>query len=320
MQKVFTWLALLAVSLGITTLACAQADASQSAGQRADAARALADQYRGGWETDLADHHIYELSIRGSSVRGIYCGPCDDATTLAFVDGTLGPQGLRFTVTHVRDDGSTAYVDHVTAKARNGKLLVSGTSGAPAGAYPGHFDWTMQKDPRGPAPLAYVPVQRLPRGTPAVTPLRPQGPPRVPAPYIQPGPWEQLTPAKVVGVWLGFGVGIDKQFFIIRRVGSGLRGMVCGRCSNPWTMVALDDFRIDGDTLYFTLLHEDWGDADSDSGIPFHKHVTAHIAQNEMRAVFRADHPTQEALSHGGGNVGASLLGPVAIEATKGNQ
>jgi hypothetical protein len=68
------------------------------------------------------------------------------------------------------------------------------------------------------------------------------------------------------------------------------------------------------------LLHEDWGDADSDSGIPFHKHVTAHIAQNEMRANFRADHPTREALLRGGGNVGASLMGPVAIEATAGNE
>ena len=320
MQKVFTWLPLLALSLGFATLACAQGEASQSAEQPPGAARTLADQYRGGWETDLADHHIYEFSIRGSALRGIYCGPCDDATTLAFVDGTLAPEGLRFTVTHVRDDGSTAYVDHVTAKAENGNLLVSGTSGAPGAAYAGHFSWTMQKDPRGPAPLTYVPVQRLPRGTAPVAPIRPPGPPRAPAPYVQPAPWEQLTPAKVVGVWLGFGVGIDKQFFIIRRVGNRLRGMVCGRCSNPWTMVALDDFHIDGDTLHFTLLHEDWGDADSDSGIPFHKHVTAHIAQNEMRAVFRADHPTREALSRAGGNVGASLLGPVALDATAANR
>lgn len=321
MQKFLTSLPLaMAVSLGLATLAFAQADAARSGEPAPSAERNLADQYRGGWETDLADHHIYEFSIRGSAVRGIYCGPCDDASTLAFVDGTLGADGLRFTVTHVRDDGSTAYVDHVNAKAQSGKLLVSGTSGAPEGAYPGHFSWTMQKDPRGPAPLTYVPVQRLPRGTAPVAPIRPQGPARTPAPYVQPGPWEQLTPAKVVGVWLGFGVGIDKQFFIIRRVGNRLRGMVCGRCSNPWTMVALDDFSIDGDTLHFTLLHEDWGDADRDSGIPFHKHVTAHIAQNEMRAVFRADHPTREALSRGGGNVGASLLGPVAIEATAGNQ
>ncbi|HTW75459.1 MAG TPA: hypothetical protein VMD56_11130 [Steroidobacteraceae bacterium] len=279
-----------------------------------------ADDYRGGWETGHADPHIYEFSIRGTRVRGIYCTHCDDATTLAFVDGTLGPGGLRCIVTHVRDDGSTAYVDHLSAQARHGELIVNGTSGAPGAAHDGHFSWTLHKDPRSPAPLVFVPVQRLPRGSPPVAPLRPRGPIRPPAPYQQPGPWERLTAARVAGVWLGFGAGIDKQFFIIRRVGDRLRGMVCGPCDNPWTMAALDDFSIDADTLHFNILHEDWGDADSNSGIPFYKHVTAHISQNEMRAVFRADHPPKEyALLRGGADVGASLMGPVAVEATAGN-
>lgn len=309
MHKLLTPLALLVMPVAM--LGVAQVAAAQNA-----------DDYRGGWDTDHTDPHIYEFSIRGTTVRGIYCTHCDDATTLAFVDGTLGPQGLRFVVTHVRDDGSTAYLDHVTAKVDNGTLVVKGTSGAPGAAYDGHFSWTMHKDPRSPAPLVFVPVQRLPRGSPPVAPIRPPaGMLRRPqAPYQQPGPWEQLTPDRVVGVWLGFGAGIDKQFFIIRRVGDKLRGMVCGRCDNPWTMVALDDFSIDGDTLHFNLLHEDWGDADSDSGIPFYKHVTAHISQNEMRAVFMADHPPKEyALFRGGASVGASLMGPVAIEATAGN-
>ncbi len=280
------------------------------------------DQYRGGWETDLANHHIYEFSIRGSTVRGIYCGPCDDATTLAFVDGTLGPQGLRFVVTHVRDDGSTAYQDHVAARLENGQLMVTGTSGAPAAPDGGRFRWSMHKDPRSPAPLVFVPVQRLPRGSPAVAPIRPPAGAvrRAAAPYQQPGPWEQLTAARVAGVWLGFGFGIDKQFFIIRRVGGRLRGMVCGRCNNPWTMAALDNFSIDGDTLHFDIMHEDWGDADSDSGIPFYKHVTAHISQNEMRAVFLPDHPAKEyALFRGSASVGSSLMGPIPVEATAGN-
>lgn len=315
-KRLFVALLMLAAPLAV--LGVAQA---QTAGAR-NPDEGPGDQYRGGWETDSADHHIYEFSIRGSTVRGIYCGPCDDATTLAFVDGTLGPQGLRFVVTHVRDDGSTAYQDHVSAKAENGQLLVTGTSGAPDAAYGGRFRWTMRKDPRSPAPLVFVPVQRLPRGSPEVTPIRPPAGlvRRAPAAYQQPGPWEQLSAAKVAGVWLGFGVGIDKQFFIIRRVGDKLRGMVCGRCDNPWTMAALDDFSIDGDTLHFNILHEDWGDADSDSGIPFYKHVTAHISQNEMRAVFQADHPPREyAMFRGGTSVGASLMGPIAVEATAGN-
>jgi hypothetical protein len=314
MRKLIASLLLLAVPL--LSLGAARAAMAQ------DADRALGDQYRGGWETDTADHHIFEFSIRGSTVRGIYCGPCDDATTLAFVDGTLSAQGITFVVTHVRDDGSTAYQDHLTAKADNGQLVVGGTSGAPDAAYGGRFSWNMHKDPRSPAPLVFVPVQRLPRGSPEVTPIRPPtGAVRRPqAPYQQPGPWEQLSPAKVAGVWLGFGAGIDKQFFIIRRVGDKLRGMVCGRCNNPWTMAALDDFSIDGDTLHFNLMHEDWGDADTDAGIPFYKHVSAHISQNEMRAVFQADHPPKEyAEFRGGAAVGSSLMGPVAPAATDGN-
>lgn len=56
-------------------------------------------------------------------------------------------------------------------------------------------------------------------------------------PYIQPGPRKsKLTEQDVVGVWLGFGVGAPKQFFIIKKVGGKLRGMACGSCDNPYTM------------------------------------------------------------------------------------
>ena len=58
-----------------------------------------ADDYRGGWRTDKGEAHTYEFSIRGSKVRGIYCTYCADATTLAFVDGTFGPDGINFVVT-----------------------------------------------------------------------------------------------------------------------------------------------------------------------------------------------------------------------------
>src|SRR5215471_10481470 len=86
------------------------------------AAGQSADDYRGGWRTDSGEAHTYEFSIRGTVVRGIYCTYCADATTLAFVDGTLGPNGLIFEVTHVKADGSTAYKDKATATFRDGKL------------------------------------------------------------------------------------------------------------------------------------------------------------------------------------------------------
>ena len=80
-----------------------------------------ADDYRGGWRTDGGEAHTYEFSIRGTTVRGIYCTYCADATTLAFVDGTFGPDGITFEVTHVKADGSTAYKDKAIAKFSQGR-------------------------------------------------------------------------------------------------------------------------------------------------------------------------------------------------------
>src|SRR5882762_5132519 len=79
-----------------------------------------ADDYRGGWRTDSGEAHTYEFSIRGTVVRGIYCTYCADATTLAFVDGTFGPGGITFEVTHVKLDGSTDYKDKGVAKFSHG--------------------------------------------------------------------------------------------------------------------------------------------------------------------------------------------------------
>ncbi len=277
-----------------------------------------ADDYRGGWRTDEKPvaQHTYEFSIRGDVVRGIYCSRCSDATTLAFIDGKLTAAGLTFTVTHVRPDGKTEYQDRATAKVERGNLIVTGTSGAKGS---GNFTWTMIKDSRGPDPLP-IPIIMLPAREVPVLGGRggaPKGPPAggAPAPagpgYLQPAPWKQLTPDDVVGVWLGFGAGVNKQFFIFRKVGNQLRGMVCGRCDNPYTMAALDDIEIQGDTLKFNIRHDDWGDY----SIPFDKHVTAHIGGNEMRAS-----TTQDNLPPGRNNGGAfSLMGPISIEATRGN-
>src|SRR5262245_42840024 len=106
-----------AVMLLLAVLTFATAAAGQSA-----------DDYRGGWRTDSGEAHIYEFSIRGATVRGVYCTYCADATTLAFVDGAFGADGITFEVTHVKADGSTAYKDKATAKFSRGRLVVTGTS------------------------------------------------------------------------------------------------------------------------------------------------------------------------------------------------
>src|SRR5688572_9417918 len=316
---------LVVVLLGIAQVAIAQ----------------TADRYRGGWRTDDADPHTYEFSIRGERVRGIYCTLCSDATTLAFIDGALGPDGMTFVVTHVRADGRTAYQDKATARIEGDRLVVAGTSGAPKG---GKFQRTLYRDPRGPDPLP-VPVLWLPDATGKPVTLAATGgraggpggpaggpavaaPPSGPAPgaggrgrgWLQPGPWKNpLTIDDVVGAWLGFGTGVNKQYFIFRRVGSGLRGMVCGRCDNPFTLAALDDIEIKGDTLRFKILHDGWGDSTT---LPFDKWVTARIVANELRAVFETP---VEAGGRGVtgvgpvGSTGTTLIGPIAIDATKGN-
>jgi hypothetical protein len=297
------WIAFLAIC-GIAQIAAAQ----------------NADDYRGGWRTDSGEPHTYQFSIRGDQVRGIYCTHCSDATTLAFLDGKLGADGITFVVTHVKADGGTAYRDRAVAKFDKGNLIVTGTGGGPGG---GKLQWTMIKDPRGPDPLP-LPVSRLPRGDGPVPAISRGGPPAGgggqaprggggPA-YVPPGPWKQLTPAAVVGVWLGFGVGINKQYFIIRKVGNKLRGMVCGRCDNPYTMAALDDFEINGDTMTFNILHEDWGPGT----LPFHNQATVRVSGNEMRLTTRQDNMPAPTLAPAP-NAGTSLLGPISIETTKGN-
>jgi hypothetical protein len=266
-----------------------------------------ADFYRGGWRTDAGEPQTYEFVIRGSEVSGIACTRCSDGTTLARIVGTFGEtDGIDFTVRHLAVDGSLVSEDHARAKLGEGGLMVSGTRGDGS-----RFSETMIKDPRGPTPGGY-PQVRLPPGSPPVAIVRGAGGGGggSPPPYVQPAAWRQLGVGDVEGVWIGFGVGIEKQYFLIRRDGDTLFGLACGRCDNPYTMGALENFRISGDMLEFDIEHQDWGEGDH---VPFVRHVTAHIAMNEMRMdARRTDAPDRPGIV-------ASLIGPIAIEATKGN-
>jgi hypothetical protein len=274
-------------------------------GVSAPASAETADYYRGGW---AVGPRVYEFVIDGAKVSGVACGPCADGTTLARVTGTFDEKsGIAFTVRHLAPDGSLLREEQAQAKLDRGRLVIHGTR--PGG---GTFAQIAIKDPRGPTPGGY-PQVRLPPGSPPVAIVKGPGGGGggAPAPYHQPAPWRQLTAADVVGVWLGFGVGIEKQYFLIRHDGEQLFGLACGRCDNPYTMGALENFRIHGDTLEFDIEHQDWGEGDH---VPFVRHVTAHIAMNEMRMDARrsdaADRP----------GIVASLVGPIAIEATLGNR
>jgi hypothetical protein len=285
-----------------------------------------ANEVRGGWETTVnGTQHIYEFEIRGDRVTGVYCTDCADATTLAFAEGTLQANQMRFVVRHVRDDGSTAYQDRVTARIEEGHLAVSGQAGGPGGA--ATFHWVMHKDPRGPAaaggavapvlpqpsaPAANAAAYGVHRQRPRAAGVRPAGNGGTflnPA-YQQPGPWERITAPRLVGVWY-WATGTARQQFIIRKVGDQLLGMVCGPCDNPYTMAVLDDFNIRGDTLTFKIRHEDWGAGP----LPYDHVITAHMTPNELRIVsaIASNQPVQQQPF---AYLAFSLTGPVAIEAT----
>ena len=268
-----------------------------------------ADWYRGGWRTDVGalggEPHVYQFVISGRQVSGYYCTHCADGTTLAPLEGTFDEEGgLTFTIRHLAADGSTASRTEARGRLTDGKLIVSGTRGGQA------FEQATIKDPRGPTPGPYV-QSILPPDAPPVPVLPPRtgGGGGQPAPYVQPVSWRQLTANDVVGVWLGFGVGMEKQYFLIRRDGERLFGLACGRCDNPYTHGALQNFVIRGDTLEFDIVHQDWGDG---TVIPFDRHVVAHIAMNEMRMDARRPDQT-------GPGIVASLVGPISIAATAGN-
>src|SRR5690606_30105899 len=184
-----------------------------------------ADWYRGGWRTDAGEPHVYQFVIRGSEVSGYYCTHCADATTLAPIEGTFDEdEGLAFRIRHLNLDGSPASIETLRAKRVDGRLMVSGTRAGAA------FEHVAIKDPRGPTPGPYKQTI-LPPDAPAVPvlpgPALSIGGGQRPAPYVAPGKWRQLSADDVVGVWLGFGVGMEKQYFLIRRDGDRLFGLAC---------------------------------------------------------------------------------------------
>jgi hypothetical protein len=281
-----------------------------------------ADYWRGGWRTPLGDEpHIYELVIRGSRVTGVYCRNCSDATTIGFIDGTWDEKtGIAFKITFANPDGRITSVDDQHAMLVDGRLIVTG-----AGVRANKL--TLVKDPRGADPGG-APAYHLPPGTPPAMPApRPAGAGggggggrgAGPAPYWQAGPFKALRPADLVGTWIAsFGLGMNRQLFTFLLVGDQLRGVVCGRCDNPYTIGAMENILIVGDTVYFDIVHQDWGEIDPPT---FDRSIAARLVQNEMIAAIlgngvRIDPANPPARPAGRG---FTLVGPIAPAGTRGN-
>jgi hypothetical protein len=111
---------------------------------------------------------------------------------------------------------------------------------------------------------------------------------------------------------------MNKQIFTFLLVGDRLRGVVCGRCDNPYTIGAMENVFIVGDSLYFDIVHQDWGESDPPT---FDRNIAAQVVQNEMIAVILgknlvvdpANPPARPA------GRGFTLVGPIALEGTRGN-
>ncbi|MXO61199.1 hypothetical protein GRI89_16770 [Altererythrobacter salegens] len=268
-----------------------------------------ADYYRGGWRAADGPPQVFEFVIVGAQVHGVYCTYCSDGTTLARIEGSfVEDDGIAFTVRHLDLAGNLVSQDRLTGKLEGRKLRVTGTRGADGAT----IDLVTIKDPRGPAP-ATIPQIILPPGSPPVKVLERRGgaAPPPPAPYVQAAPWkQQLSPKDLLGVWLGFGYGEPKQYFFIRNDGDELFGMACGPCDNPYTMGVLDNFAFDGDIVRFDIQHQDWGEG---SKVPFVRNLAAHIGMNELRMDARRDDAPDRP------GIVASLVGPLALEATAGN-
>jgi hypothetical protein len=291
------------------------------------AAALSADYWRGGWRTPLgSEPHIYEFVIRGQQVTGVYCRNCSDATTIGFIDGTFDDKvGIDFTITFANPDGKIRAVERQHAMLVDRRLVVTRAKSACSAGLQA-CSLTLIKDPRGADPGG-APAYHLPPGTPPALPApraagagggggggRAQGPP-----YWAPGPFKALRPADLVGTWIApFGLGMNKQLFTFLRVGDKLRGVVCGRCDNPYTTGPIENILIVGDTLYFDIVHEDWGESDPPA---FRRNIVAQVVQNEMIAavlgkdlVIDPAHPPARP-SRGG----FTLLGPIVPDATRGN-
>jgi hypothetical protein len=285
-----------------------------------------ADYWRGGWRTALNEApHIYQFVIRGSRLTGVYCRNCSDATTVGFIDGTWDEKtGMTYKVTFPDAAGRVVSADDQRATLVDGKLVVTGMSGVPNGKV------TLIKDPRGADPGG-APAYHLPPGTPPAMPA-----PRAggaaggggggggrgagPAPYWQAGPFKTLRPSDLVGSWIAsFGLGMNRQIFTFLRVGDQLRGVVCGRCDNPYTIGPMEHIQIVGDRLYFDIVHQDWGEIDPPT---FDRSIVAQVVQNEMLAgilgngvVIDPKNPPARPAGRGG----FTLVGPISVEATRGN-
>ena len=207
-----------------------------------------------GWRTDGGAPRVFEFVIAGSKVSGVHCtqlrrrdrtaaagsrGSLANATASTSPCGTCGADGIA-------GDGRR----NCAASSSGGKLVI-----ADEGVALDHYQGPARA--RRQAAIPRRSCRRVRRRSTCSPPRAEaaEASARARHPTSSRLHGGKSPPATCSAFWLGFGVGMEKQYFIIRRDGEMLFGLACGRCDNPYTFGALENFKTAGDTLEFDILH-----------------------------------------------------------------
>jgi hypothetical protein len=259
-------------SHGVLVAAALITASGTSAGAESPALHKTADAVRGGWVADVNGvRHIFILKVRGTEVSGIYCPvDCSDPANLAFIErGELTADGVKFQI--LQSNGRSESRTDVVGRVADAQLQLT-TKAGNRSAIPAQLN--LLRDPRKPATTT-VEAMFARRGVQSSS-LTISG---SSTPYTAPGPNETLTPTIIEGLWV-WSDGPGRQHFMFRQVGKRVLGAVCGPCDNPYTFGPIDNIAINGDTLTFDIVHEDWG-----MGIefgPFENHARATLARHQL--------------------------------------
>ena len=99
---------------------------------------------------------------------------------------------------------------------------------------------------------------------------------------------------------------------------TGSEAWCAARCDNPYTIGAMENAFIVGDTVYFDIVHQDWGESDRPT---FNRNIVAQLVQNEMIAAILGKDlvidPARAPARPAGR--GLTLVGLIAPEGTRRN-
>lgn len=262
----------------------------------ASAAAQTGDDLRGGWTAEIDGQlQVFLLKVRDDDVTGVHCvSDCRNPSNLALIEGGRFDGATLTATIYVDPSDAAPYRDRLVGRWLDGHLAVE----------------RRRQDGTGPTAVFELtktqrPVHRPGAGRAAANAASGR---RIRPAYAAPGPPERLTPRKVAGLWIA-GAGPGKQNFIFRTTGDRLYGLVCGPCDDTNAMAPLDSIVIDGTTLRFNIVHEDWG-IGIEQGV-FNMLSVGSIAANELHfTAVRDTDPT-------GRIAEMTLLGPVRYQSLR---